>query len=232
MEWWTLGLVKLLRRVVRFAVLSVIHPTPFYRMKRTMRRVLGGLILLCGGTHPEYLQSAVTLEDAASYWRFDKPSGIELGSTVQVSQIQDYAGRYTASSVSGAVKWTDVDQPSGSAFASSGTGLSFNPSVETLNAGSTNYDNIRSSLLEINHADVAARGNSTLFTRIFWEGRVAGSDDGPLGNQYWILRNGYSGAGKGFLMGLRTPSTNPDEASLQVFYVPRRQCGGQPAEEF
>lgn len=149
--------------------------------------------------------SAATLLDASTLWKFDFASS----GTATNTQIIDSSALAPTATVSAtnfnALSWTTVPAtgPAGGAAVDTiGNGLQFTPvvTVPAAGTGTTEADTVRAAAFIAGNANVT--GSAAIVMRLRWDGRPAGLDDN-IGSQ-WLVNNGYTGLGNGFLFGINS----------------------------
>lgn len=81
-----------------------------------------------------------------------------------------------------------------------GNGMQFTPLVTVSTPGDAVADTVQAAAFVATGANVT--GGSAVVMRLRWDGRPAGLDDN-LGYQ-WLINNGYTGLGNGFLFGINS----------------------------
>lgn len=167
---------------------------------------------------------AATLLDASTLWKFDFASS---GTPTNAQIIDSSAIAPTATVTNSArLTWTTVpaNGPAGGAAVDTiGNGMQFTPLVTVSTPGDA-ADTVQAAAFVATGANVT--GGAAVVMRLRWDGRPAGLDDN-LGYQ-WLVNNGYTGAGNGFLFGISssdlvtgrlsvltsgTGATNPNSSS-------------------
>lgn len=157
---------------------------------------------------------AVTLQNADSFWKFD---GAASGPATN-AQILDFTGTHTAINAT-RLSWNTAvpaNSPAGGLPVDTlGRALSFDPTLVTLNAGAAVADSIGAATFQVANGTVS--GDFSVVTRAVWNGGVTGSDD-TLGNQ-WLLNNGLSGNGIGFLFGVLGQTSGGSDSARLAYYT-------------